>query len=62
MRPLTGMILTVDELTGLKIKLESGLIVSLPYNETFSAGEEVLVGYDFTKNLITGLIKEKHYD
>lgn len=62
MRPLTGTILTIDEKAGLKVKLESGLITTLPYDETFSAGEEIMVGYDFTKNRVTKIIKEKCYE
>jgi len=56
MRPLKGLILSVNKKAGLKIRLESGPIITLPYNKYIHTGQEILIRYDFTKNQAIGII------
>ena len=58
MRPLTARILSTNEETGLRLKLESGLVTTLPYNKFTLAGEKVLISYDFTKNQVNGILHD----
>jgi len=58
MRPLKAVILSVNKKTGLKIRTESGLIITLPYKK-YHTGQEVLISYDFTKNKAVGILEYK---
>lgn len=59
MRPLKGIIISAKK-SGSRIKLESGLTVTLPYHSKMNTGEKVLVKYDFTKNRAVGILN--YYD
>lgn len=56
MRPLKGTVLSADKKTGLKVRLESGLITILPYNKDINTGQNILCKYDYTKNQVTGIV------
>ena len=56
MRPLKGLVLSVNKRDGLKIRLESGPIITLPYNKHTHTGQKILIRYDFTKNQAMGII------
>lgn len=56
MRPVTGFVLSTGKKSGLKIKLESGRIIKLPYNKNIQVGQKILVRYNFTTNKVTGII------
>ena len=56
MRPLKGLVLSANKKTGLKVRLESGLITILPYDKHINVGQNILVKYDFIKNQATGII------
>lgn len=57
MRPINAVILTTNKKIGLKIRTESGLIATLPYNKKYNTGQSILVNYDFTKNKIVGILE-----
>lgn len=62
MRPLKAVILSVNRQTGLKIRIESGLIEILPYDKKHYTGESILISYDFTKNKVVGILEHKEED
>ena len=59
MRPMNAVILTINKKTGLKIRTESGLIATLPYNKKYNTGQSILVSYDFTKNKVIGVLEHR---
>jgi len=59
MRPLSGIVIGTNKKTGLRIKLESGLIASLPYDKKYNMGQKLLIMYDFTKNTVKGIFNPK---
>jgi hypothetical protein len=51
MRPLKAVIMAASKKTGIKVKLESGLItIVLPYEKKYHIGQTVSVAYNFAKN------------
>lgn len=62
MRPLKAVILATNKKTGLKIRTESGLVATLPYNKKYNTGQGVLIGYDFTRNKVVGILEHKEED
>lgn len=58
MRPLKAIIIAANKKTGLKIRIESGLIANLPYNKKYYAGEKIIISYDFTKNKVGHILKD----
>lgn len=59
MRPLRAVILGANKKTGLKLRIESGLIAVLSYDKKYHTGEEVLISYDFTKNKVVRILEHK---
>lgn len=59
MRPIKAVILSANKKTGLKLRLESGLITTLTYNKKYNIGESVLVSYDYTKNKVIRILEHK---
>lgn len=59
MRPLNAVILATNKKTGLKIRTESGLVATLPYNKKYNTGQGVLVGYDFTRCKVVGILEHR---
>ena len=62
MRPLEAIIIAASKKTGLKIRTESGLIETLSYNKKYHVGQKVAVAYDFTRNRITQILNQDHYE
>jgi len=60
MRPVKAIALSVSKKLGTKIKLESGTLVTLPYNKNINAGQTLLIKYNFTKNSVSGVINPYH--
>jgi hypothetical protein len=56
MRPIKATVLSVDKKGGVKLKLESGHITTLPYHTSLFPGQKLLIKYDFTKGKITGVV------
>lgn len=61
MRPLIGTVKS-NKKTGLRVKLESGLIIVLPYNKNLNIGEKILIKYNFTKNKASGILNSYSED
>lgn len=59
MRPIKAVIISANKKTGLKLRLESGLIAVLSYDKKYHTGEEVLISYDFTKNKVVRILENK---
>lgn len=55
MRPLRAVILAVNKKTGLKIRAESGLVATLPYDKKYYRGQKILVVYNFIKGKVVGI-------
>lgn len=62
MRPLNAVIIGTNKKTGLKLRLESGLIATLAYDKKYYMGESVIVSYDFTKNKVIHILEHKEED
>lgn len=59
MRPLKAVILTVNKKTGLKIRTESGLIATLPYDKKYYRGQKISVVYNFIKCRVVGIFPDE---
>lgn len=61
MRPLKAVVLTANKKTGIKIRLESGLITMiLPYNKKYHVGQKITVAFNFNKNEVTEIIDSNY--
>lgn len=60
MRPLKAVIITASKKTGIKVRLESGLIIVLPYEKKHHVGQTVSIAYNFIKN--KGRVVDSNYD
>lgn len=56
MRPLKAVVLSTNKKTGIRVRLESGPIIILPYNNNINIGETILIKYNFIKKEIVGII------
>ena len=59
MRPLHAVIIAANKKTGLKLRLESGLVATLAYDKKYHTGESVLISYDFTRNKVVRILEHK---
>ena len=61
MRPFKAVIIAANKKTGVKVRLESGLIATfLPHKEKYYIGQKITVIYDFDKDRITEIIASKY--
>jgi hypothetical protein len=61
MRLLKAVIIAASKKTGIKVRLESGLITMvLPYNKKYHVGQKITVVFNFNKNEITKIITSKY--
>ncbi|MCK4526511.1 hypothetical protein KAW18_04000 [candidate division WOR-3 bacterium] len=56
MRPIKALVLSIDKQAGIKIRLESGLLATLPYNKNKNVGQTIHVTFNFTKKQVVGAI------
>jgi len=60
-RPLNGIVIGIRK-TGLKVRIESGLVASLPYDKKYQVGQKVLIKYDFTKNIVKSIFNSEYVE
>lgn len=61
MRLLKAVVIAASKKTGIKVRLESGLITMvLPFKKKYHIGQKITVAYDFNKNKVTKIITSKY--
>lgn len=56
MRPISAVITAANKQDGLTVRLESGLVATLPYDKRYRKWQRVRIGYNFNKNEVVGIL------